>query len=218
MFTNGVFDILHIGHIRYLEKAKSLGHILVVAINTDSSVKRLKGNHRPLIPQNERAELVAALDCVDYVTLFSEDTPLETIVALHPDILVKGGDYRLTEIVGTEEVKSWGVEGKRAPHIVMLALLFFFNLSSAPAFPVDSTTALPQQLALTQQQALPAAPIQDQRGRNLTGLFVGLPGQFSGIPLPTPHVTGREIRRCENRVVPPLARLLLRTQTVSSEL
>lgn len=115
-------------------------------------------------------------------------------------------------------IDKYLLEGKRAPHIVMLALLFFFNLSSAPAFPVDSTTALPQQPTLTQQQALPAAPIQDQRGRNLTGLFVGLPGQFSGIPLPTPHVTGREIRRCENRVVPPLARLLLRTQTVSSEL
>ena len=127
VFTNGVFDILHIGHIRYLEKAKSLGHILVVAINTDSSVKRLKGNHRPLIPQNERAELVAALDCVDYVTLFSEDTPLETIVALHPDILVKGGDYRLTEIVGTEEVKSWGGIVKRIPLVKGYSTTQFIN-------------------------------------------------------------------------------------------
>ena len=108
VFTNGVFDILHIGHIRYLEKARALGDILVVALNTDKSVKRLKGNHRPLLPQAERSELLASLACVDFVTLFPEDTPLNTIITLHPDILVKGGDYKLNEIVGMKEVKSWG--------------------------------------------------------------------------------------------------------------
>jgi D-glycero-beta-D-manno-heptose 1-phosphate adenylyltransferase len=115
VFTNGVFDILHIGHIRYLEKARNWGDILVVAINTDASVKRLKGPSRPLHPQKERAELLASLACVDYVTFFGEDTPLESIIAIHPDILAKGADYKLNEIVGMPVVKSWGGLVKRIP-------------------------------------------------------------------------------------------------------
>lgn len=117
VFTNGVFDILHIGHIRYLEKAREMGDILVVAMNTDKSVKKLKGKHRPLLPQAERSELLASLACVDFVTLFPEDTPLKTIITLHPDILVKGGDYTLNEIVGMKEVKSWGGKVKAIPLI-----------------------------------------------------------------------------------------------------
>ena len=127
VFTNGVFDILHIGHIRYLEKARAMGDILVVALNTDSSVKRLKGKHRPLVSQRERTELVASLDSVDYVTLFAEDTPLKTIVALHPDIIIKGGDYQLSEIVGMKEVKGWGGKVKRIPLVKGYSTTQFIN-------------------------------------------------------------------------------------------
>ncbi len=117
VFTNGVFDLLHIGHLRYLEKARSKGDVLVVAINTDASVKELKGNHRPLLPQKERAELLAGFACVDYVTFFGEDTPLKTIVKLHPDVLVKGADYKIREIVGAKEVVGWGGKVKRIAFI-----------------------------------------------------------------------------------------------------
>ncbi|MEL7530207.1 MAG: D-glycero-beta-D-manno-heptose 1-phosphate adenylyltransferase [Bacteroidota bacterium] len=108
VFTNGCFDLLHIGHIDYLEKARKLGARLIVGLNDDDSVRRLKGNARPIIPQEERARMLAALEFVDGVVLFSEDTPIELIKALRPDILVKGGDYQIEEIVGYEEVMSWG--------------------------------------------------------------------------------------------------------------
>ena len=108
VFTNGVFDILHVGHVRLMEFCRSKGDIVVVALNSDESVKRLKGPERPLNPLPVRAELMAALDGVDYVTWFAEDQPLEIIKSLHPDVLVKGGDYQLTEIVGNEEVHGWG--------------------------------------------------------------------------------------------------------------
>ena len=93
MFTNGCFDILHIGHVRYLEAARALGDVLVVGVNTDDSVRRLKGPDRPLNPEAERAEILAALECVDCVTLFDEATPIELILAIKPDIHCKGGDY-----------------------------------------------------------------------------------------------------------------------------
>ena len=108
VFTNGVFDLIHPGHIRYLRKARSLGDLLVVALNSDESVRRLKGADRPILPQHERARIVASFEMVDYVTLFDEDTPLEIISALRPDVLVKGGDYQLHEIVGRETVESNG--------------------------------------------------------------------------------------------------------------
>lgn len=106
VFTNGCFDLIHVGHIRCLEKAKGLGDILVVAINTDSSVKRLKGEGRPIIPQRKRAEVLASLGLVDYVTFFNEDTPYEIIKLLKPDILVKGGDWKRKDIVGSDIVKK----------------------------------------------------------------------------------------------------------------
>lgn len=108
VFTNGCFDLLHVGHIDYLERARGLGDRLIVAINTDEIVRRLKGEGRPIFPQNERAEILAAFECVDFVTFFAEPTPREIIVALRPDVLVKGSDWALSEIVGREEVEASG--------------------------------------------------------------------------------------------------------------
>lgn len=103
VFTNGCFDIIHIGHIRYLKEAKELGDILVVALNTDRSISRIKQG-RPFTPEAQRSEVVAHLDMVDYVTLFSEDTPYDLIKFLGPDVLVKGGDWKKEEIVGSDIV------------------------------------------------------------------------------------------------------------------
>jgi len=108
VFTNGCFDILHIGHVKYLEKAKGLGDILVLALNSDSSVKSIKGPLRPVVPQDERAYIMASLDMVDYVTIFDEDTPLELIEYIEPDILVKGGDWSQDTVVGRESVEERG--------------------------------------------------------------------------------------------------------------
>lgn len=108
VFTNGCFDLLHIGHVRSLEQAGGLGDRLVVAINTDASVRKLKGPPRPLVPARQRAELVAALSSVDWVVLFSAATPLSLITALRPDVLAKGCDWQLDEIVGRREVEGWG--------------------------------------------------------------------------------------------------------------
>ncbi len=108
VFTNGCFDLLHIGHLRSLEQASRLGDRLVVAVNSDASVRRLKGARRPIVPARQRAEIVAALECVDWVILFRESTPLTLIRALRPDVLAKGADWRLEKIVGREEVEGWG--------------------------------------------------------------------------------------------------------------
>ena len=106
VFTNGVYDLIHAGHTTLLEKSKRLGSILVVGINTDASVRRLKGPQRPLAGQKDRALVLAALEAVDYVTFFGEDTPHELIQKLKPDILVKGGDYSAAQIVGRDLVKK----------------------------------------------------------------------------------------------------------------
>lgn len=108
VFTNGCFDLLHIGHTRYLQAARSLGDLLIVAINSDASVTALKGPERPLVPQDERAEVLAALACVDYVTIFDAPDPGEVIAALQPDVLVKGGDWPIEKIVGREVVQARG--------------------------------------------------------------------------------------------------------------
>ncbi len=118
VFTNGCFDLLHVGHIRYLQAAKALGDFLVLGLNDDASVRRLgKGPGRPLTPQAERAEILAALACVDAVVIFNQDTPLELILTLRPDILVKGGDYTPENIVGRPEVLSWGGEVHVIPFV-----------------------------------------------------------------------------------------------------
>jgi rfaE bifunctional protein nucleotidyltransferase chain/domain len=107
-FTNGCFDILHVGHIRYLREERQTADLLILALNSDASVRTLKGEKRPLVPQTERAEVVASLMSVDYVTLFDEATPLRLIEYLRPDILVKGGDWQEDQIVGRDAVRSWG--------------------------------------------------------------------------------------------------------------
>jgi D-beta-D-heptose 7-phosphate kinase/D-beta-D-heptose 1-phosphate adenosyltransferase len=108
VFTNGCFDWLHVGHVRSLEQARGLGERLVVAVNSDASVRRLKGPDRPRVPARQRAEVLAALACVDWVVIFTADTPLRTIEALRPDVLAKGGDWSLDDIVGRAQVESWG--------------------------------------------------------------------------------------------------------------
>lgn len=126
VFTNGCFDILHAGHVRYLQEAAGLGDILVVGLNSDASVKRLKGEERPINSEGDRAEVLCALEYVDYVVIFEEDTPLELITALQPDVLVKGGDYTPEEVVGKDVVEARGgklvlvpfVEGKSTTNII----------------------------------------------------------------------------------------------------
>jgi len=108
VFTNGCFDLLHPGHIQSLEQARALGDALIVGINGDASVRELKGPGRPILPELERAEILAALECVDAVVLFHEFTPRETIAALLPDVLVKGGDWAGDQIIGREEVEAAG--------------------------------------------------------------------------------------------------------------
>ena len=108
VFTNGCFDLIHPGHVRYLRAARALGDLLVVALNSDASVRRLKGPSRPLVRQRDRAEVIAALETVDYVTIFPDDTPYRLIRLLQPDVLVKGGDWEPDEIVGADIVRNRG--------------------------------------------------------------------------------------------------------------
>lgn len=108
VFTNGCFDLLHPGHVALLDHAARAGDVLIVALNSDRSVRRLKGDGRPVFDQRERSELVAALESVDLVCVFDEDTPLETILKIRPDVLVKGADWKDKGIVGQSEVESWG--------------------------------------------------------------------------------------------------------------
>jgi D-beta-D-heptose 7-phosphate kinase/D-beta-D-heptose 1-phosphate adenosyltransferase len=126
VFTNGCFDLLHAGHVKYLQKARGLGDLLILGLNSDASVRRLKGENRPLINEDERAHILAALDCINYVVLFDEDTPLKLITALKPHILAKGGDYSADSVVGKDVVESYGgrvelvtfVDGKSTTNII----------------------------------------------------------------------------------------------------
>lgn len=108
VFTNGCFDLIHVGHVRYLHEARLLGDVLVVGVNSDDSVKRLKGANRPFVPEFDRLEVLAALESVDYVTLFSEDTPIKLIERIKPDIHVKGGDYEADDLPEAKTVKCYG--------------------------------------------------------------------------------------------------------------
>ena len=126
VFTNGCFDVLHAGHVRYLKKARSLGDLLIVGLNSDASVRKIKGRGRPVLPQAERAEILSALEAVDYVVLFKEDTPEKLICKIIPDVLAKGADWKEDEIVGAETVKKSGgrvarirlVKGKSTTNII----------------------------------------------------------------------------------------------------
>lgn len=110
VFTNGCFDLLHVGHVRYLQQARSLGDCLIVGVNSDASVSRLKGPTRPIQNENDRAEILAALGCVDYAIIFGEDTPLELIQQIEPHVLTKGGDWKPHQIVGSDFVLAKGGE------------------------------------------------------------------------------------------------------------
>ncbi len=126
VFTNGCFDLLHVGHVKYLQAARQLGDLLVLGLNSDASIQRLKGPGRPLIGQEERAHILAALNCIDYVVVFDEDTPMELLSVLRPDIIVKGGDYTPEGVVGRELLESYGgrvelinfVDGKSTTNII----------------------------------------------------------------------------------------------------
>ncbi len=117
IFTNGCFDILHVGHARYLAAAKSLGDYLIVALNSDHSVRQLKGNKRPIMPEVERAEILSALESVDYITIFNELDPLNVIKAIKPNSLVKGGDWAEDQIIGSDFVKANGGQVETIPYI-----------------------------------------------------------------------------------------------------
>jgi D-beta-D-heptose 7-phosphate kinase/D-beta-D-heptose 1-phosphate adenosyltransferase len=110
VFTNGCFDLLHLGHVRYLEEAKALGDVLVVGVNSDSSVRKLKGPKRPILPEEERTEILSGLGCVDYITIFDEVDPLKLITSFEPNLLVKGGDWTREQVVGREVVERSGGE------------------------------------------------------------------------------------------------------------
>lgn len=129
VFTNGCFDILHAGHVHLLRRARSYGNMLVVGLNSDASITRLKGPTRPVSPLEQRAYVLAGLECVDVVIAFEEDTPLELIKAIRPDVLIKGGDWTRDRIVGAVEVASWGGE--------------VFSLDLLPGF---STTAVVERI------------------------------------------------------------------------
>ena len=117
VFTNGCFDLLHPGHVQYLAEARSLGDILIVALNSDRTVRILKGAGRPILSEGERAQVVSALNAVDYVIVFDQETPRELISRLLPDVLVKGGDWPVDEIVGREEVESAGGRVLSLPYV-----------------------------------------------------------------------------------------------------
>lgn len=108
VFTNGCYDLIHAGHVKFLQKAKKLGDILILAINSDSSVRRIKGPKRPVMPEHERAEVLAALECVDIVTIFHENDPFNIVKDIVPDVLVKGGDWKMGTIIGADIVEAAG--------------------------------------------------------------------------------------------------------------
>jgi D-beta-D-heptose 7-phosphate kinase/D-beta-D-heptose 1-phosphate adenosyltransferase len=134
VFTNGCYDLLHPGHIHLLHQSRDLGDRLIVGLNTDASVRRLKGNSRPIVAERDRAAIVSALGCVDLVVLFDEDTPLQLIQAIKPDILVKGEDYRLDQVVGRDAIESYG------GRVCLVPLLQGY-----------STTQIAEKIASTQQ-------------------------------------------------------------------
>ena len=135
VFTNGCFDIIHAGHIASFTEAAGHGDILVVGLNADSSIRGLKGSNRPINPEQARAQVLSALAMIDAIVIFSEPTPLELIMAIRPDVLVKGGDYVLEEIVGAREVMSWGGKVIQAPILPGFSTSGIINKIQNPDWP-----------------------------------------------------------------------------------
>lgn len=133
VFTNGCFDLLHVGHVRYLKTARSYGDILVVGLNSDKSVKQIKGPKRPINSQNHRAEVLASLDCIDYITIFKEPDPLMVIKQIQPDILVKGGDWPESRIIGASEVRARSGQVVRVPVVPGISTTRLLDRISAGA-------------------------------------------------------------------------------------
>ena len=113
VFTNGCFDILHVGHVSYLRKAKACGDVLIVGLNRDSSVRRIKGSKRPIVGERDRARVLSELECIDYIVFFAEDTPRKVIEVLRPDVLIKGSDWSMNKIVGKDVLDKYGGTVKR---------------------------------------------------------------------------------------------------------
>ena len=141
MFTNGCFDILHIGHIRLLEQARRHGDRLIVGLNSDASVRQLKGRLRPIVAASERAGILAALSSVDAVVIFDESTPLELIEAVRPEVLVKGGDYTQESVVGAREVRAWGGRVEIIPLVGGVSTTRLIAKSAATSAPLTATSA-----------------------------------------------------------------------------
>jgi D-beta-D-heptose 7-phosphate kinase/D-beta-D-heptose 1-phosphate adenosyltransferase len=135
VFTNGCFDLLHFGHV--LDEARREGDRLIVGVNSDASVKKLKGPNRPIVPENARAHVLASLEAVDAVVIFDEPTPLELMIALRPDVIVKGGDYIADDIVGAPEIRSWGGSVKIVPFVDGFSTT---NLLAGAAVPGEKKT------------------------------------------------------------------------------
>jgi D-beta-D-heptose 7-phosphate kinase/D-beta-D-heptose 1-phosphate adenosyltransferase len=138
VFTNGVFDLIHLGHVTYLQAARDQGDLLVVGLNSDESVRRIKGPLKPLLPLAERAEMLLALKCVDFTTFFEEENPYNIIKILRPDVLVKGGDWAVDKIIGGDLVQSWGgkvmnlpvVEGRSTTNLIQMVVERFGKKNS----------------------------------------------------------------------------------------
>ena len=158
VLTNGIFDLMHIGHLRYLTTARDMGDMLVVGVNSDASTRRLKGPSRPIVPERERAEMLAGLACVDYVTIFPEDTAEELVRALRPDIYVKGGDYTIsytnndTSNTGSGTTSAPDASAKPLPEASMV-LAYGGRVALVPYVPGHSTTELINRIAAGSQQA-----------------------------------------------------------------
>jgi len=135
VFTNGCFDILHVGHIRLLEEARRKGDRLIVGLNSDDSVRRLKGPSRPVVGESERGRVLAAVSAVDAVVIFADDTPLRLIEAVRPDVLVKGGDYSIGGVVGANEVRAWGGRVELIPLVPEMSTTRLIAKSAARAVP-----------------------------------------------------------------------------------
>jgi rfaE bifunctional protein nucleotidyltransferase chain/domain len=132
VFTNGTFDLLHLGHVTYLQKARKFGDVLIAGVNSDKSVKTYKNPDRPINPEEDRMKVLAALECVDYVVLFKDPTPLNLILKVRPDVLVKGADWKKEQVAGAHEVESWGGKVKLIKLVPNRSTTRLINLMKSP--------------------------------------------------------------------------------------